>query len=322
MKRNYGWWTFAVAALLLLAGIAPAQVASRLATEAAEAVAAKFGAKVVQNVPALARKIEAFAARYGEEAVLAVRRVGPEAFALADAAGLHGGQAIRVLARYGEEGATLVLRRPQAMAQVVRYGDEAAAVLVKHPGLAEKVVEQGGRAGVRALEAVGAQNGRRVAMLLEEEVGKGAQKQALLDVIGKYGDRAASFVWRHKGALAVGTTLTVFLANPESFLNGTAKLAGVAAEATVKPLAEGVARGTNWTVILLVCLGGVATLVAVRLGFLRRPTKEHAGDRDVQEAQLLPESLSPGSQDRHTAPKQDTFRRRPPPSEPQGRTEG
>ena len=62
-----------------------------------------------------------------------------------------------------------------------------------------------------------------------------------------------------EGQLA-GTTvgLTAFLANPEAFINGAKDLAQVVGANVVRPIlqvpaaaVEGVARGTNWTVIFL-----------------------------------------------------------------------
>jgi len=233
-----------------------ADLESKAAQEAAEYVMQRFGRQAVkEGVGSLAAKIESYAARYGDETLLAVRRVGPEAFALVDAAGVDGAKAVRVLARHGEEGATWVLKRPKAMSQMLRYGDEAADVLVKHPGIAEPLVERGGAAAVKALDVVTTQDGRRVAMMFEGDLGKVARSGELLEVIAKYGNRAAEFVWEHKAALATGTVLVAFLADPEPFLNGAAKITGIVGETTAKPLAEGIARGTNWTVILLVVFG-------------------------------------------------------------------
>ena len=101
-------------------------------------------------------------------------------------------------------------------------------------------------------------------MMLEGDLGKVARSEELLDVIAKYGNRAAEFVWENKAALATGTVLVAFLADPEPFLNGVTKITSVIGETTARPLAEGVARGTNWTVILLVVLG----LVTVSALFL------------------------------------------------------
>jgi hypothetical protein len=53
------------------------------------------------------------------EAMLAVRRAGPETFALVNAVGAGGAKAVRVLARHGEEGATWVRKRPEGMSALV-----------------------------------------------------------------------------------------------------------------------------------------------------------------------------------------------------------
>lgn len=236
----------------------------------------RFGRQVArEGTEALARKIETYAARYGEEAFIpAIRKVGPEAFVLVDAAGSDGAKALRVLSRHGEEGATWVLRRPKAMSQFVRLGDDCASVLVKHPGIAEPLVERGGAKAVNALAAVNPQNGRRIAMLMDGEIGKLPEGEKLLDVIAKYGDRGGQFVWENKGALAVGATLTAFVANPEPFINGTEKLAKIGGETVAKPIAEGVAKGTNWTVVILVVLAVGGVILAIKLGALRESRPE------------------------------------------------
>jgi hypothetical protein len=154
------------------------------------------------------------------------------------------------------------------MQQFLRYGDEAASVLLKHPGIAEGVVEKGGTSAVKALGVVTPQNGRRIAMLLDGELAAHSAKHPeLLDEIAKYGDQAAVFVWEHKGALAVGTVLTAFLTNPEPFITGAKDLAAIGGNAVAKPIAEGVAKGTNWTAVILFVLG-LGALLAV--GLLRR----------------------------------------------------
>jgi hypothetical protein len=268
----------ATVALLVTAAAVRADVKSKAAQEAAEYVIQRFGRQAVkEGAGPLARKIESYAARYGEEAfLLAVRRAGPETFALVDAAGADGAKAVRVLARHGEEGATWIVKRPKALAQVVRYGDEAAEVLVKHPGIAEPLVERSGGAAVKALAAVNPRNGRRLGMLMEGELGKLPESGKLLDVLAQYGDRAGEFVWNNKGALAVGTALAAFVANPEPFLNGTKEIAKIGGETVAKPLAEGVARGTNWTVVILAVLAAGGVLLAVKLGWLSQLARSRA----------------------------------------------
>jgi hypothetical protein len=177
--------------------------------------------------------MESLAAKYGHDIFPAVRRVGPQAFELVEAAGVNGSRAARVMARHGEAGATCILKRPRAMAQFLQLGEESAAVLVRHPGVGERVLEAGGASAVKALGAVNPRNGRRIAMLMEEELAQSPGKLQLLDVIAKYGDRGADFVWKNKGALATAAGLTAFLANPEAFISGATQLSKVAGETTV-----------------------------------------------------------------------------------------
>jgi hypothetical protein len=258
-------WLLSLLALGVEGGTALADAKTKLAQEAAEAVMARFGSKAVgRSLPTLAREIESFAARYGEEALVAVRRAGPEAFTLVEEAGVNGSRAVRVLAQYGEEGDACILRRPKAMQALLRYGDEAAAVLVRHPGIAEGLVEKGGSAAVRALGQVTPQGARRLAMVMEGELRSAAAKEGLLEVVGKYGPRACDFIWENKGALAVGATLTAFVANPEPFLDGTVKLAGTAADSMARPVFEGIGKNTDWTVILLVVLGIGGLILVVK----------------------------------------------------------
>jgi hypothetical protein len=65
----------------------------------------------------------------------------------------------------------------------------------------------------------------------------------LLSVIGHYGDAAAEFIWRNKGALTVATVLGSFLADPEAYISGAKNL-------IVDPVLSPIARNTNWTLII------------------------------------------------------------------------
>jgi hypothetical protein len=158
------------------------------------------------------------------------------------------------------------------MSQFLRYGDTAAKVLVAHPGIADPLVERSGMSAVKALSTLAPRDGRRLAMLMEGELGKLPGSEKLCDVIAKYGQKACDFVWQNQATLAVGAALTAFISNPEAFMNGTATLVKSAGEVSAKPLAEGIARGTNWTPVILavVVVGGV--IVAVKLSLFRPRT--------------------------------------------------
>src|SRR6185503_5178963 len=83
---------------------------------------------------------------------------------------------------------------------------------------------------------VGPPNARRLAIMVQGgELARIGRAGELLEVIGRYGDRAMEFIWRHKGALAVSVVLA-FLADPGPFLDGARDLAAVAAEAAARPV--------------------------------------------------------------------------------------
>ncbi len=117
-------------------------------------------------------------------------------------------------------------------------------------------------------------------MLLEGDLGKVARSTELLDVIATYGDRAAAFVWENKGALAVGTALVAFLADPEAYFTGAKERAQVAGETAARPIAEGVARGTNWTPVVLIALlvaSGCGLFAAAKVGVVHAHRAHHEG---------------------------------------------
>lgn len=258
------------AALLLSPAACLADGKSKLAQEAAEYVISRFGRGAAkEGTKELAKRIEAAAARHGHEMFEAVRKVGPRALPLVERAGANSGRAVRVIAQHGEAGA-LIAARPSAMNLVAKHGDDAARVLVRHAGsVAEPVVERFGAPAVRALAAAGPQAGRRVAMLSADgHLARIGRTEEVLEVIARYGDRAVTFVWNNKGALAVGVTLAAFLANPEPFLDGTQKIAQVVGESAVRPLAEipgqavkGLLTGVNGVLVTLAVIGGVGLIV-------------------------------------------------------------
>jgi hypothetical protein len=257
--------------LLFIAGAGSVRAGgarSKVAKETADYILQRFGRQAArEGAETLARKIEVYASRHGDDFVKAVRQVGPRTFHLVEEAGVNGGKAVQVMARHGEHGAAWVVARPKGMQLFLQHGDEAAVALVKHKGVAEPVIERFGVPAVRALQGANVQSGRRLAMMLENgELSKIGRSQELLEVVAKYGDRAMTFVWEHKGALATTAGLTAFLANPEAFINGARDITQIVGENAVKPLIEApaavvteVARGTNWTVIFIL-IGFVAFL--------------------------------------------------------------
>ena len=234
-----------------------ADVASKVAQEAAEFVLKKFGKKVLtEGTESFAKKISTSAMRHGDDVFKAVRRVGPSALSLADEAGEEAPKILRLLSKHGDDAAVWVAKRPIGMKLLKTYGDDAAEVLIKHKGLAEPVLERFGAPAVNALAAVGPRGGRRLAMMAEGgELAALGRTPELMQVITRHGDAAMDFIWRNKGPLAVGTGLATFLAKPEAFINGTTQLVGTVGDAAVKPLVQETGRAISnliWAVLVLV----------------------------------------------------------------------
>jgi hypothetical protein len=266
--------SLALALSLTIIPPAHAGLSGKAVQEAAEFLMKKFGKEVAgEGAEKLAGRIASAAARHGDDVLGAVRKVGPSALRLADEAGESAPQVMRMLSRYGDD-AVRVLSRPKGMALIARYGDDAASTFIKHPGIAEPLVESMGQPAIVALGRVGAQSGRRLAMMAEGgEIAALGRTPEVMGVIARYGDPAMEFIWRHKGALAVGTALTAFLANPQPFIDGTTQLTGTVAENAVRPavvaagnVAQEAAGFVRWTLTIVVAGLAVGLCLALRNG--------------------------------------------------------
>jgi hypothetical protein len=266
---------FAVAAILL--GWCPAArgaVTAQAGKEAVKYVMKNFEKEAAEiGEEELTNRIKSLAARYGDDAVAAVRNVGPRGLKLAEEAGEQGGLAVKLMAKFGDDGAA-ILARPKELELVAKYGDDAASALARQKGIAEPLIRQFERPAVDALKNVGTQNARRLATMAEEgELTQIGRTPELLSVVGKYGDKAMDFIWKNKGALTVAAALTAFLADPQPFINGTRDLAQIAGNTMVKPLAEvpgRIAEHINWAWIGGAAIVLVGAYLALRLLLARR----------------------------------------------------
>jgi hypothetical protein len=252
--------------------------------ELMEYVGKKFGREVAEEgTERVTGRLMRLAGKHGEEIVgKAFRKVGPRAGRIVEEAGDEGGLALRLLARHGEEAIPLI-GRSTALRTVARYGDDAAAAIIKHGVVGEQLVGTFAKEGAEALIKVTPRNGRRLAMMAAQ----GELKPELMQVISRFGDRACDFIWRNKGALAVGAALTAFLKSPEPFINGTEKLTGTIADAAVKPIAVGVANNTNWTLIVVMVIailtiaGCLRAVMSGKLSLWRAHSAKQGSDSNV-----------------------------------------
>jgi len=268
----------------LLTAAVVAGVASAVVRETAEALlskTAKTGARegTEQALEKLTVRLTRLAEQHGDEALAAVRRGGVPALEAIEAAGARGKDVIRLFATRGEE-AVWVAAKSERLAVYLRYGDDAAEAMLKHQEIAVQIIERFGAPGAKAMCGLSGQSARRLAMMQESgELASLGQSERLLDVIGRYGDKAMDFIWKNKGALAVGATLTAFVADPEPFLNTAGKLGEKGLETVGQPLASAAGevakeagRQIHWTLVVIVGMG----LVAIGLAWWRRGRRKLA----------------------------------------------
>jgi hypothetical protein len=262
------WLPMAACFLLCSASVSVAGIKTKAAREAAEYVLKKFGKEAEQQgLETLTTKIETLAVKHGDDAITAVKKIGPRAFHFVEEAGDQAPQAIKLMARRGDA-AIWVVAKKNRMAIFIKYGADAAEAMIKHGEIAEPLVNSLGKPAASALKAISTQNGRRLVMMANDgTLPRIGRTDELLDAIAKYGDMAMNFVWKNKGPLAVTTALAAFLSDPRPFLDGVKDITKIAAENVARPIASvpaqvatEAAKRTNWTLVLiaLIVVGGVA----------------------------------------------------------------
>lgn len=243
MNRRTGIMTAILVATLLLPGIASAGPAATALREAAEFIMAKFGKGAAgQTVEEVAEATAKAVTKHGDDALPLLRNSGHAGFTALKEAGESAPDVIKLYTRKGDE-ALWVISQPKKLAIFIKHGDSAANALLKHPGIADNLIGRYGDDAVGALNGISRQSAQRLNMLADDGLLAGTQRSGeLLPVIRKYGDEAMNFIWKNKGALAVTSVLTTFLADPQAYISG-------AKELVVTPILEPIARSTNWTFI-------------------------------------------------------------------------
>jgi hypothetical protein len=263
-------------AVMCLSAHAQAGVTTKAFNETMEILGKKFGREMAETgVETMSRKVETFAAKYTDNGLQAVQKLGPQALKYADEAGEYGPQAVRIMSHYGDD-AIRIVSKPEVLKLAVKYGDDATEAIVKYgPDMMTPVLGKYGDDAARAMNKLSKPEAIELATKMADPAfAKLAAPDKLLGVVGKYGDNAMVFINKHWKALAVGTVLVAFVNDPEPYLNGTKELlvgsADVVARNIVKPLAEGVASGTNWTIFLGILAVGVMGLIGFKLYLNKR----------------------------------------------------
>ncbi len=242
-----------------------------------------------ESVESLTKRLARIETKHGSKALTTIDDLGVRALNVVEDAGPHGDTALKVLQRHGKEGLWLA-GHPKALKLVARHGDEAAEAIIKHPGVAEDLIRKYDVGVARALNEVSPRNARRIGILAEDGTLKAmGRSDELFDVVRRRGDAAMDFIWKHRVVLAGGAALAAFLANPDPYIDGVVKLTDTVGEHATRPMntmAEGIADGTNWTLLFL--LGGGVLVAAIAMAIARRR----------RELELLSAAALPGRDER------------------------
>ncbi len=91
---------------------------------------------------------------------------------------------------------------------------------------------------------------------------------------------AAAFVWENKGALAVGTALVAFLADPEAYFTGAKERARSGRRNGGLAHRRGCGARHNWTPVVLIALlvaSGCGLFAAAKVGVVHAHRAHHEG---------------------------------------------
>lgn len=237
---------------------ADAGVATSAIRETSEFILKKFGKGVAgETAEQIASNTTTVLAKHGDECLPLLRRSGHAGFQALEQAGEQSPDVIKLFAKRGDE-AVWIISQPKKLTIFLKHGDTAAEALLKHPGIADDLIEKYGINAGGALTRVSRTQAQHLSMMAADgTLDAMPQKAELLAVIRRYGDEAMDFVWKNKGSLAVASVLATFLSDPESYISG-------AKELIAEPILKPIAQNTNWTLIIVICLGVVfAPLIAL-----------------------------------------------------------
>jgi len=287
---NHRFLNILMALTLGIAGLATANTVSAnaksgAAREMIETVCEKFGKKLTrESSETLVRRADDPIVRYGDDAAEAIRKVGPRSLDLIEQAGAHAPDAVRLMARRGDD-AVWVISQPKRLAIFVKHGDDAAEAMIRHREIVEPILQSLGKPGAKALANVNSQNARRIAMMVEDgDLTKIGRTPEVMSVVERFGDRAMQFIWRHKFVLAGGTALAAFLDNPEPFIDGTQKVAVAGVNSIGAPIAAQAANRIPWPVVTFAVIAII--WMAPWRALTRRPA-DPSIDRQVNETKAI-----------------------------------
>lgn len=232
-------------------------LAKKAVTEAVEYAMGHFGYKGVSGP--LVQKAETLVAKYGDDVLTVTKKMGPEALETMEKLGPDAAKYIKLVMKNDKE-SIYIISSPKRLRIYINHGDDAITAMNKYKGILEEGIEKFGAPMAKAslnLEKSGAIQLSK--MVKSGELEKIGRTRELLDVIGKYGQKAMDFIWKNKGSLMVGSTLVAFLNDPKPFIDGVVPIvAPISTELGKTP--QIVASSINWTLVVLSGMGCFATM--------------------------------------------------------------
>jgi hypothetical protein len=204
--------------------------------------------------------------KHGDEVFQAIEKGGKNSIALIEQ---HGAPAIKILKVHGAAAIPTLESRGAVdlISRLGSNGDRAAIAMMRLPGIAQPLLEKYGESALPALLKVNTRSARQLAMIAKEggALGEKSAFKRVLDVAGKYGDKAVTYIGRHKATLLAAAAAAAFLNDPEPFITGAKDITQIALANTARPVAEGVGdllRGLAAPIELILAL--IISLAALR----------------------------------------------------------
>jgi hypothetical protein len=171
-------------------------------------------------------QLEKIASKCGNESLDVIEKHGIAALRVFQNAGEEAGPyLVKGIRLYGDDG--LRIAQTAAGRSVLREGNEfAIRAVIKHTDAVIPVIRTYGDECAHALTQLSPGNGRRLVQMVDEKTLASADIQKLMGPLGKYGDDAMDFIWRHRKLLATATLLAAFVSKPEPYLKGLKDLSG------------------------------------------------------------------------------------------------
>ena len=218
----------------------------KIAREIGEKLADQMGNKASREfVETTSVQLEKIASKCGNESLDVIEKHGIVALRVFQNAGDDAGPyLVNAIRAYGDD-AIRVAQTAEGRS-ILRSGSETTIrAVARHTDAVIPLIRIYGDDGAQALTQLSPANGRRLIQMVDEKSLASGDIQKLMETVGKYGDNAMDYIWRHRKVLATATLLAAFVNDPEPYLKGLKPLVEVVATPLGKT-GEIIAKSVNW----------------------------------------------------------------------------